>query len=78
MIEIRTELNINAPAATIWQKLMNFSEYNLWNSFITKITGVQMVGGKLFVEISLPGKKSSTFNPTLIQLDQNKTMRWVE
>jgi hypothetical protein len=77
MIEIKTELNINAPAKDIWRKLMNFSEYSSWNSFITKITGAQVVGSKLSVEISPPGKKSSLFNPTLIQLDENKAMRWV-
>ena len=40
---IRTEITINASKETVWQVLMNFENYDNWNSFITSIKGEPIV-----------------------------------
>jgi hypothetical protein len=78
MIEIKTETIINAPAAKVWEVLTNIKDFSNWNQFMPSIMGNLQIGSTLTVTIVPPGKKSSTFKPTLIQYDSNQhELRWV-
>jgi hypothetical protein len=55
-MEIRTEIEIDAPAAKVWQVLTNFSDYGSWNPVITSINGVPEVGTTINFKIqAAPG-----------------------
>lgn len=51
---IKTEIDINAPAAKVWAVLTDFSNMPLWNPFMTAIAGRPMVGQRLTVTIRPP------------------------
>ena len=38
-MEIRTEVEIAAPAAEVWRTLTAFADYGEWNPFITQLSG---------------------------------------
>jgi hypothetical protein len=77
MIEIKTEIFIMSSTTDVWNRLTDFNSYSSWNHFITNLTGKMAIGEKLSVTICPPGKKPTTFTPTIIILQINKELRWV-
>lgn len=77
MINIRTEIIIDANAQTIWNKLIDFNSYSHWNPFIVNIKGNQVVGARLTVDIRPPNSKKMTFKPKLLVFNENREIRWV-
>ncbi len=75
MKNIRTEIIIDAPIATVWDILMNFDSYPNWNPFI-HITGNAVVGQHLENTIFLEGQKPQIFKPKVLEVQQNKLLRW--
>ncbi|MGD1898840.1 MAG: SRPBCC family protein [Phormidesmis sp.] len=76
MEELKTEITIQASAQEIWTILTDFPKYSAWNPFIPKITGIPKVGNQLTIQITPPGSRSMTFNPTVTQSQQNKIFQW--
>lgn len=66
--ELRTEVEIDAPAAHVLAVLRDFERYPEWNPFITAISGKLAVGEQLAVELSLPEGKSYLLKPRLTAL----------
>jgi hypothetical protein len=77
MKEIRTEINIHAPAEKIWNIITDFRNYPTWNPFIKSIEGQAIVGNQLTTNIQAPGMKAMTFKPTILVADANKEFRWL-
>lgn len=77
MPEIKTEIIIDANMHTIWKALIDFKNYDKWNTFITRIDGDPVIGNSLSVTIAPPGLKSNTFNPTVTVINPNFEIRWV-
>ena len=75
MKNIRTEIIIDAPIATVWNILMNFDNYPNWNPFI-HIKGNPVVGQHLENTIFLEGQKPQIFKPKIIDIQPNKLLRW--
>ncbi len=57
MLEIKTEIVIEANLENVWKTLTNFNDYKNWNSFITDISGSLTEGSVLSVHINPPGEK---------------------
>lgn len=76
MLEIKTEILINATSEKVWQALTELKCYPLWNPFIKNLAGNLIVGEKLVVQIAPPGKKEMTFSPMLIKANGSE-LRWV-
>jgi len=74
---IETEIEIDAPASTVWNILTNFEELPQWSSFIDNIDGDGRVGSKLVVRMSLPERKPMTFKPKVLAYDENRELRWI-
>ncbi len=77
MKELHTEIDINAPAARVWQILMDPSRYAEWNPFIHQLTGKIAEGEKIQVKLGESLDKSMTFNPIVLQVTPNRTFRWL-
>lgn len=77
MRELRTEVEINAPVAPVWDALMDFKGFSDWNPFIQGIQGLAVEGQRLQVQIVAPGGQSMTFQPTVTQVKSEREFRWL-
>ncbi|NNM60345.1 MAG: SRPBCC domain-containing protein [Legionellales bacterium] len=77
MLEIKTEKVIEATLEDTWKVLVNFSDYNDWNSLIPNISGKLAEGEKLIVQIKPPGQKAAQFKPHLTKVNELCEFRWV-
>ena len=75
-MEIRTEVEIAAPAAHVWRILTDFSRYQEWNPFITEITGDCVEGRALEVQLSLPEGRDYKLRPKLLRFEEARELRW--
>jgi hypothetical protein len=76
-MELRTEIEIQAPALAVWKVLVDFAAYRDWNPFIPHITGELRVGAKLEVLITPPESREMTFRPKVLVLDEGRELRWL-
>ncbi len=74
--EIKTEIQISASPEKVWAILTNQSEYPNWNPFIKKLDGKLRVGERLEVIIQPENSSKMTFKPTVLELRENKTLKW--
>jgi hypothetical protein len=75
-MEIRTELEIAAPASEVWRTLTDFPRYGEWNPFVTEISGALQVDGRLHVHLSLPEGRDLRIVPRLLRCDENRELCW--
>jgi hypothetical protein len=74
--ELRSEVEINAPAAEVYRVLTELERYHEWNPFIPSIAGRLAVGEHLKLEVSLPEGKSYLLKPTVTRVVENAELRW--
>ena len=77
MLELHTEIEIEAPAARVWQILTEFAAYPSWNPFLPKIEGTGAVGEKIEVTFQPPGGKPMTMRPTVRASDPERRFAWL-
>ena len=77
MLELRREIEIDAPPEQVWQVLAGFASYPEWNPFITSIEGEPREGAKLEVRIAPPGGRPMTFRPTVRAARPSRELRWL-
>ena len=49
MHKIQTEIQIAAPASTVWKVLRDFEAYDQWNPFIREIETIRCFGNFLYL-----------------------------
>lgn len=76
MLQLKTEIIINAPATKIWKLLSNFKEYENWNPFIVLSSGKAIVGEKIKNSMKIQGR-IQTFKPVLLQVVENQKLEWI-
>lgn len=77
-MEIRTEIEIDAPVARVWRVLTDFGSYPQWNPFIVSLEGELRPGSRLRVTLSLPeSNKEQVFRPRLLKCEENAELRWL-
>jgi hypothetical protein len=74
---ISSQIEIDAPAETVWAILMDFPAYGEWNPFIRQISGPPEVGARLEARLQPPGGRAMTFKPTVLVADPNREFRWL-
>ena len=77
MQTIKTEIQINASANTVWDILMNFSEFSQWNSFIRNIEGEAKEGSRVKVKLGVSEEKTMTFNPVVKIVRPQRQFTWL-
>jgi hypothetical protein len=75
-MELRTEIEIMAPASRVWEALVDFSRYAEWNPFIPEISGELRVGAELRIVVAPPGGNEVRFQPTLLVVEPARELRW--
>ncbi len=77
MKELRTEIEIQAPAAKVWRVLTDFASYPQWNPFIRRASGEVKVGARLDVYIQPSGASGAGFKPTVLKVEPDRELRWL-
>lgn len=76
MREIRTSIEIAAPAERVWRILSDQDAYGAWNPFIRSISGDFRPGRRLDVQIAPPGRGATRFQPIVLRVEPNRELRW--
>jgi hypothetical protein len=76
MRSIRTEIEIAAAPAKVWDVLTDLDGYATWNPFMVRITGKAAAGEKLVVEIELPGGRRMTIKEKVRAVTEGVELRW--
>ena len=77
MRELRREIDIDAPPSVVWAVLTNTGSYPDWNPFICRVSGDLREGAKLEVRIEPPGGRAMTFKPTVLNVEDEREVRWL-
>jgi hypothetical protein len=77
MREIRTDIEIDAPADRVWEILTDFGDYPRWNPFIVEAAGDLRQGGRLELAIRPPGRKATTFKPHVLEWQPPRRFAWL-
>jgi len=75
-MELRTEIEIEAPPERVWEVLTNFAAFQEWNPFITEARGELRSGAQLSITIALPEGSEQTFRPKVVRVDPAQELRW--
>ncbi len=77
MLEIQTEININAPKSKIWTILTDFEQYPEWNPFIISIEGQLKMKQLLKITIEPPEGKKMKFRPRVTSFKFQEEFSWL-
>ena len=75
-MDLRTEIEINAPPSAVWEVLMDTARYHEWNPFITSIEGALTVGDELSIVVSPPDGSDMRFRPRVLTCEPAVELRW--
>jgi len=77
MKQIRSEIEIDAPAERVWTMLTDFQAFSEWNPFVRRASGEVETGARLDVYIKPPGGMGMSFHPTVLKAETDKELRWL-
>ncbi len=77
MLELRTEIEIDAPQQLVWDILVDFPSYPAWNPYIPDIHGELRPGSYLSVHAKPSGTYGRTFRPEVLMVEPPVEFRWV-
>lgn len=75
--KVYTQIDINAPAAEVWQHLTTFNNYPQWNPFVIKAAGHLSPGAKLDVTIHSGLGGEMDFTLTVGNVEAPHQMVWL-
>jgi hypothetical protein len=75
-MQLRTEINIKAPAEKIWSVLTDFQKYPEWNPMIKSFSGSLIEGSKVAVKLEQPGSAPMRFKPVITKVVQGQQFAW--
>ena len=73
MKQYHTQIDIAAPASTVWKYLTDFASYPDWNPIVGKLDGEMIVGKAISTYIVPLGK---TYQPVLLAWEPTKELVW--
>ena len=76
MQELRTDIEINAPAERVWQVLTDFPSLPEWNPFMRSAEGNIAEGPRLKIRLQPPGGMGMTIKLTVLKAEPNRELRW--
>jgi hypothetical protein len=77
MTEIRSQIEIDAPAERVWGILTDFAAFPQWNPFIRRASGEPRTGARLQVYVQPSGARGMAFRPTVLRAEPNRELRWL-
>jgi hypothetical protein len=74
---LHTEIEIQASSDHVWEVLTDFTAYPGWNPFIVQAAGQPVAGSRLQLQMQLPGRRPTTFRPTVLEATPTRRLRWL-
>jgi len=75
--ELTTEIDMDVPAARVWEVLTDFASYPRWNPMIRRAGGELRAGARLEVRFEPEGRRGHTFRPKLMVVEPGRELRWL-
>jgi hypothetical protein len=75
-MELRTELEIEAPPASVWKVLTDFAAYPRWNPFISQIRGQLVPGLTIEMTLSFADGSEAFLRPHLEVVEPERELAW--
>lgn len=76
-MEIKTQIDIDAPPERVWAVLTDFERHPTWNPFIREIRGEVREGARLHVRLGPPDGKPMTFKPVVTSAERASSFAWL-
>jgi len=77
MIEVKTDILINASAEKVYAVLTDFADYPNWNPFIKSVEGKPAVGERLTATMHMEGGKPFYVKPKVLVANSGTEFRWL-
>ena len=77
MRRIETTIDIDVTPEQAWAVLVDLDGHAEWNPFMSEIRGVAAVGERLTVTFTPPGRRATTFRPTVTAADPVRRFEWL-
>lgn len=77
MQEIQTEIEIDAPPETVWERLTDLASYEQWNPHISQARGDLREGASLEITVNRIEAKSRTLTVRVSEIDPPRRLQWV-
>ena len=77
MIQVKTEIEINANIEKVWKILTNFENWSTWNPIIAKAKGEAKEESSLNITMKTKeGKNANSYVANIIKVDNLKSLHW--
>jgi hypothetical protein len=76
MRTIEHSTDIDAPAALVWDTLMDIGAHGEWNPFLRIERAPERVGDRIVVTLSA-GKRTMTIKPTVTVFEPGRSLCWI-
>lgn len=74
-MEVRTEIEIAAPRARVWEAIVDLPAYSEWNPFVPRVVGRLQEGERLDVVLALPGGSENALRPEVLSVVPDEELR---
>ena len=74
--DLISSIDIAAPAAVVWNVLVDLDAFSTWNPFITSAEGQLRVGSRLTLRMQPVGAAAVTLRPSVVEVVEGHRLRW--
>ncbi|KAB3529504.1 SRPBCC domain-containing protein [Alkaliphilus pronyensis] len=71
-----TCIDIEAPPRIVWEMLVDFKSWELWNEFIPMVEGNLRIGEHMRIKVVPPGLKPMIFKPEVYLVNKYEEILW--
>ncbi|HEY5949758.1 MAG TPA: SRPBCC domain-containing protein [Kofleriaceae bacterium] len=75
-IEVSADIEIDAPAAAVWQVLTDLRRFSEWNPFIRRARGELALGGDVHVRVRSTLHVPLAFHARVVAREHERRVRW--
>ena len=74
--DLISSIDIAAPAAVVWNVIVDLDAFSAWNPFITSAEGQLRVGSRLTLRMQPVGGSAVTLRPSVVEVVEGHRLRW--
>jgi hypothetical protein len=75
--EIRADVEIDAAVESVWAAIIDFENYDQWNSQLSFLGGTVAPNGKLHLKLAADGATPYEFKPDISVWEEKKRFAWI-
>lgn len=75
-LELRSEIEVQAPPTEVWRNLTDFGRYAEWNPFIVRASGKLELGERIDLLVSPPEGREIRVRRRISRLNEPFELRW--